>query len=374
MLETTQFPTFEKSRRPHPVAVVIGQLTQHGSERQLYMFLAACDLTRWAPVVYVSSELGFWEGPIRELGIPVVLLRGNPLAKMWQFRAAAIAQNAKCFFSWSSYTNGFGLALMGCNVRRIGSFRNALFADLPTRFRWLWSWMSLAGISTVVCNSRETKTQLAGRHGSGKEVVYVPNAVEIFAPEQVRAWREEWRARLGLRDDAVLVLGVGRLAPEKQFARFIDVIAQVCRQLPIEAVVAGDDHGYLSGLRTKTARLGLQKVIRFVGGMPDARELMCAGDIFLLTSDHEGMPNVVLEAMAAGVPCVATRVNSIGDLIEHGVTGFVATHNVDELVQHVVRLAGDTGLRRAFGARARAAIMLGYRQEQIAPQLWALCE
>jgi glycosyltransferase involved in cell wall biosynthesis len=67
-------------------------------------------------------------------------------------------------------------------------------------------------------------------------------------------------------------------------------------------------------------------------------------------------------------------VNSIGDLIEHGVTGFVATHNVDELVQHVVRLAGDTGLRRAFGARARAAIMLGYRQEQIAPQLWALCE
>lgn len=375
MVERTQLPTCEceGSIRAQPVAVMIGQLSQHGSEGQLYKFLACCDRTRWEPVVYVSGELGFWEGPVRELGIPVVLLRGNPLAKMRQFRAACIAQNAKCFFSWSAYTNGFGLALTGRGTRRIGSFRNALFADLPTRFRWLWSWISLAGISTVVCNSRETQAQLAGRHGSRKEVVYVPNAVGIFAPEQVRAWRGHWRARLGLRDDAVLVLGVGRLVPQKQFARFIDVIAQVSRQLPVQAVIAGEDQGCLADLRGQTARLGLEEVIRFIGGVPNAHELMGAADIFLLSSDHEGMPNVVLEAMAAGVPCVATRVNSIGDLIQHGVTGFVAAHNVDDLAQHVVHLAADAGLRRAAGARARAAIERGYRQERIVRQLWKLC-
>jgi glycosyltransferase involved in cell wall biosynthesis len=111
-----------------------------------------------------------------------------------------------------------------------------------------------------------------------------------------------------------------------------------------------------------------------MGRVPDARELMCAGDIFLLSSNHEGMPNVVLEAMAAGVPCVATRVNGVGDLIQHGTTGFVAAHNVDELAQHVIILAADAPLRHAMGVRARAAIAQGHQQEQIARQLWALCE
>ena len=373
--ELSKVQASESNSQPQPIAVLIGQLAAGGgSERQLYMFLAGCDRTCWAPVVYVSGVLGFWEGPIRKLGIPVVLLRGNPLAKMWQFRAACIAQDTKCFFSWSSYTNCYGLALIGGGIRCIGSFRNALFADLPMHFRWLWSWISMASVSTIVCNSSETKTQIAARHGSGKKVVYVPNAVEIFAPEQMRVWRGQWRARLGLRGDALLVLGVGRLAPQKNFARFIDVIAQVNRQLPVRGVIAGKDRGCLADLQGQVARRGLHDTVQFIGHVPDARELVCAADIFLLTSDHEGMPNVVLEAMAAGVPCVTTGVNSIGDLIQDGVTGFVTAHNVDDLAQNVVRLAADAGLRRAVGVRARASIERRYRQEQIACHLWALCE
>jgi glycosyltransferase involved in cell wall biosynthesis len=115
-------------------------------------------------------------------------------------------------------------------------------------------------------------------------------------------------------------------------------------------------------------------VIRFIGRVPDAHQLMCAGDIFLLSSDHEEMPNVVLEAMPTGVPCVATRVNSIGDLIQHGVTGFVAARNVADLAQHVLQLAADAGLRCEVGARARAAVERGYQPEQVLRQLGALCE
>lgn len=373
-MERPQIQACEGSIEPRPIAVMIGQLAAGGSERQLYMFLASCDRSRWAPVVYVAGALGFWEGPIRKLGIPVVLLHGSPLAKMWQLRAACIAQNAKCFFSWSSYTNGFGLALMGRSILRAGSFRNALFADLPARWHWLWSWMSLAGVSTIVCNSRETQAQIADRCGAGKRVVYVPNGVQIFAPGQVRAWREQWRARLGLGGDAVLVLGVGRMAPQKHFARFIDVIAQVNRQLPVQSIIAGEDQGCLSSLKEQTARLGLQKVVRFIGRVPNAHELICAADILLLSSDHEGMPNVVMEAMAAGVPCVTTRVNGVGDLIQEGVTGFTAELNTDDLARHVVRLAADASLRQAVGSQARALIERGFRPEQVYDQLWALCE
>ena len=374
-LDEPQRVSGESSRAREAIAIMIGQLApQGGSERQLYLFLAACDHNRWAPVVYVSGALGSWEGRIRKLGIPVVLLRGHPLVKMWRFRQAAIAQKATCFFSWSSYTNGFGLALTGRHFRRIGSFRNATFADLPTQYGWFWRWMSKAGVSTFVCNSRETKTQFASYRGPGKAVHYVRNAVELFCPEQLASWRAEWRARLGLREDAVLVLGVGRLTRQKQFARFIDVVARVLRRFPVHAVIAGGDQGCQADLEVQRARLGLQDAIRFLGRVPDAHELMSAGDIFLLSSDHEGMPNVVLEAMAAGVPCVATRVNGIGDLIDHGETGFVASHDADELAQHVIRLAEDAELRRVVGARARAAIERGYRRDDVLRQLWTLCK
>ena len=364
-----------RERRPQSIAVLIGQLGQGGSERQLYMFLARCDRTRWAPVVYVSGALGAcWEEPIRKLGIPVVRLRGGYLAKMRQFRSACIAQETSCFFSWSSYTNGFALALTGCGVHCVGSFRNEVFADLPTRYRWLWAWMSLAGISTAVCNSCETQMEIARHSGSRISVLFVPNGVELFAPEQLLAWRQHWRDRLKVGKDEVLVLGVGRLHQMKRFDRFIEVIARAEREIAVQAVVAGDDRGRLTDLKRQIARLRLQDKVCFIGEVPDARELMCAGDVFLLCSDHEGMPNVVLEAMAAGVPCVSTRVNGVSNIIQHGVTGFVIGRDVDALAAHVVKLAADANLRRTMGRQARAIIERDFVADKVLAQLWELCE
>ncbi|MDR6756408.1 glycosyltransferase involved in cell wall biosynthesis [Mycoplana sp. BE70] len=363
----------EARGEPESIAVVVGQLGQGGTERQLYHFLAHCDFVRWAPTVYVSGELGFWEAPIRKLGIPVVLLKGRPLEKMRQFRAACVAQKTRCLFSWSSYTNVFALALTGLGIRSIGSFRNALFADLPTGLRGLWSWMSVAGISTAVCNSRETQRQLAHRLGSKKRVVYVPNAVEIFPSDQMARWRADWRQQLDLRDDAVLVLGVGRLVPQKRFDRFIDTIESVGRHCTVQAVIAGQELGCLDALKSQVGRLGIDDRVRFLGSVPDARELICASDIFLLSSDYEGMPNVVLEAMAAGVPCVATRVNGVADLIQNGVTGVIAGSKQDDLSREVLRLATDADIRREIGTRARAWIEQKFQPKLVTGQLWTLC-
>ena len=108
--------------------------------------------------------------------------------------------------------------------------------------------------------------------------------------------------------------------------------------------------------------------------MPDARELICAADIFLLTSDYEGMPNVVLEAMAAGRPCVATRINGVGELIEDGATGFTAARDASELARHVSRLVADPDLRRRVGEAARRAVGRTRSPIEIARRLWSLCE
>lgn len=359
-------------RAPEPIAVMVGQLSQGGSERQLYSFLAHRDPARWSPVLYVSGALGFWEGPVRALGIPIVLLGGHPTAKMVRFRAACREHHPACFFSWSSYTNPYGLALAGMGVRRIGSFRNAGFADLPQRFRGLWSRASTAGLSVAVCNSRETRETLLACGSASQQVVYVPNGVEAPSIGQSAAWRREWRARLGIGRSEVLVAGVGRLAPQKNFARFLDVIALVGARAPVRAVIAGEDMGCRPALEARAARLGV--AVTFAGRVPDARELICAADVFLLTSDHEGMPNVLLEAMSAGVPCVTTRVNAVGDMVRQGETGLVAGHETGALADHVARLVADEALRRRIGANAREAVLRGHDPAGVAARLWELCE
>lgn len=361
----------EKRSPATKIAVMIGQLPQGGSERQLYAFLKHHDRERWTPIVYVGGgPVGFWDERIRELGIPIKLLQGNPIMKMWRFRQSCRANGIECFFSWSAHTNRYGLAL-GLGVRRIGSYRNAYQHNLPLRYGKLRAWLRLASVSTVVCNSEETETAVRNHAGRGKRVVYIPNSVQ--AVDDVESCRRSWRQQLGISKDEILILGVGRLDSQKNFGRFIDMVAHVHQAMLIKAVVAGRDDGCLQGLQKKMDLLGLDtSVIHFVGSIPDARELMCAADVFVLSSDYEGMPNVVLEAMAAGVPCVCTRVNGVGALIEQGVTGFVTDRRADALAAKVLLLSRDKKLRAEMGARAAKA-MKDFNPETIAARMWELC-
>jgi glycosyltransferase involved in cell wall biosynthesis len=170
------------------------------------------------------------------------------------------------------------------------------------------------------------------------------------------------------------VLGVGRIEPAKQFPRFVDAVHETSRHISVQAVIAGEDQGGLDEVQLRIAQFNLNGSIRLIGRVPDARELIAAADIFLLSSDREGMPNVLLEAMASGIACVATNVGAVGDVIEHGTNGFVVHKNASELAKYVIRLAKDPGLRRSVGEKARATVKQNYQADQLVHELWALCE
>jgi glycosyltransferase involved in cell wall biosynthesis len=358
---------------PLRIAIMHGQLTHGGSERQLYLFLEQCDRARWQPHLFLSGESGVWAEPIQKLGVPITLLRGNPAQKMWRFRQECRTIKAQRFLSWGAYTNVYAVALQGLGIPAIGSFRNAAFADLPERGRRFWSWFSLAGLAAVVCNSPETLAVLQAKVKGRRSLLYVPNGVHALSDPTRH--RSEWRQRLGLTEESLLVVGVGRLAPQKNFARFVDAVVLANGRQPIHAVIAGPDLGLKESLQRQVAAAGLPPGrIRIIDPVPDARALICAADIYLLSSDYEGMPNVVLEAMAAGVPSVCTPVNGVEALIEHGCQGWIARPDAAALAAALLRLADDPNLRHKMGANARQRVRREYDPATVYPRLWDFCE
>jgi glycosyltransferase involved in cell wall biosynthesis len=183
----------------------------------------------------------------------------------------------------------------------------------------------------------------------------IPNGVELDRFAHPRP-REEARQRLGL--DAVngpLIGYVGRLEePVKGLGYLLSALAQL----------RGDDHsprllvvgeGHARGRLEATAmHLGLREWVRFAGLRKDVPELMGALDLLVVPSLREGCPNVVLEAMAAGLPVVATGVGGTPEIIQHGVTGWLVTPgDSTELAQGIDRMLRHPDEARALARAAR---------------------
>lgn len=182
------------------------------------------------------------------------------------------------------------------------------------------------------------------------------------------------RAELGV-GDVPLVGIVARLAPIKAHDVFLAVAARVRQTLPAARfLVVGDGEQRLA-LEQQATALGLADAVRFLGWRADIDRLYADLDVVVLTSRNEGSPVALIEAMAAGVPVVATDVGGVADVVEHGATGLLAP--VDDaagLAGHVLRLLAAPDERRVFGDRGRAAVVATYGADRLVTDIEALYE
>ncbi|MBX3177697.1 MAG: glycosyltransferase family 4 protein [Candidatus Hydrogenedentes bacterium] len=188
--------------------------------------------------------------------------------------------------------------------------------------------------------------------------------------EDALARRAETRASLGVSGDQVLVGGVGRLAPVKGFAYFVEMARALATELPgVRFVLAGDGE--------ESARLQAQAggVVRLLGMRGDIPAIMAALDILVVPSLNEGMGRVILEAGAAGVPVVASRTGGIPDIVDDGVTGvLVAPRSAGELATAVRGLVHSPERRQGMGAAARARILPHYSLAAMVQRIEAIYE
>jgi glycosyltransferase involved in cell wall biosynthesis len=183
------------------------------------------------------------------------------------------------------------------------------------------------------------------------------------------------RAALGVREDAFLVCCAGRLAPEKGFNQVIEALGTPpLRERNVELIIAGDGPSR-DELATLAAQRGLAARVHLLGHRADLPGVLKAADAFVVSSLHEGMSNVLMEAMALGLPCVATPVGGVEELLAQGAAGLVVEASAPEPIAAALgQLLDDPARARRLGAAARTRMAREFSIEANVRRFEALYE
>lgn len=344
---------------PLRLLVVSDEMEVGGSQRQIASLLGALppELCR-AQLAYFRNP-SFLVGQIEGAGIAVHRIdkrgRIDPgfVLRLVRFLRHGRFDVVHCFSFTAELWTRLAL-LLAPGAALVASMRDMGHGLSP--LQWRIKRLVCRGACVVISNSLGAAERLRAELGARPPVHVVVNGMEL--PPMIDANRlDTLRIEMGARDDArPLALFVGRLTHQKNVDLLLRAVAALEPGLRPRVALAGDGPLH-DELQSTVRRLQLDDDIRFLGERSDARELMQAADFVVLPSRDEGLSNVVLEAMAAGRPVMATRVGGNPELVKDGVTGLLFdSGDVDALAQALRRLAADPGLRARMGEAARARI------------------
>jgi len=166
--------------------------------------------------------------------------------------------------------------------------------------------------------------------------------------------RSIWRKKEGIKSSEVVFLHIGSFSPQKNHRLLVEAFAQATKKRSdLKLLLVGD--GELRPDIEKIVReKRLEQNIHFLGLRQDISELLSACDIFILSSNYEGVPMTILEAMAAGKPVIATAVGGVPEVVKDGISGLlVPPQDIQALSNAMVRLADDSSLREGMGKEGR---------------------
>lgn len=201
------------------------------------------------------------------------------------------------------------------------------------------------------------------------KIRYIPNGVDTgrFYPDPEVRKRLREDLRLGKR---FVWLAVGRFAPPKDYPNMLRAFAVVVHEYPEALLLIAGDGPLRPSMEKLTEDLHISTHVKFLGVRRDIPNLMNAADAYVMSSAWEGMPNVLLEAHATGLPIVATDVGGNREVVIEGVTGFlVPPRNPDALAQTMIRLMDlSEEERRRMGEAARRHINENFNLDRVIDQ------
>jgi glycosyltransferase involved in cell wall biosynthesis len=250
-----------------------------------------------------------------------------------------------------------------CSARSIdegGRFREVLYrltdplCDLTTQ-------VSQAGLERYV------RMGAVPRH----KIRYIPNGVDTERFKPNLEDRLKFRKELGV--DGFVWLAVGRFDPPKDYPTMLQAFARVVHKHSNTILLIAGDGPLRKTMENLARELGIEKRTKFLGIRRDIPQLMNAADAYVMSSSWEGMPNVLLEASATGLPIVATDVGGNREIVLDGVTGFlVPPRNPEALARTMLRIMDlSDEERKEMGKRARKHIEVKFNLDRVV-DLWEI--
>ncbi len=352
------------NRKQLSVCFLAGTLGRGGAERQLIYMLAALKSAGIETRVLSLTAGEALEQEIRELGIRVTWVgasRWRPIRLIRILRELR-REPADVLQSAHFYTNLY-VAVAGrlLGIKSIGAIRNDLTTELESNGILGWGQLHLPG--HLIANSKLAR-QRALREGIDLEDIdVVPNVVSTNGASQNGN---------GHGKGPVRILFSGRLTEQKRPDRFLRVLHRIGERRPdleFIARIAGDGP-WRPRLEKLAHDLGLSpKSVEFLGELQDVKPFYYDSDFLMLTSDWEGTPNVLLEAMACGLPVLATRVGGVPEIVNLDGGLLVESSDEEGMTTAALRLIDELELRHSLSRYGREHVSRFHSASKLNTQL-----
>lgn len=339
------------------IAILAGQLVVGGAEKQLFLWLANLDRERFNPIV-LTLHPGFgdyWEKPIEDLGIPLFRInqRNNRISRLREIQQILQPFQPQLVHGWHLFSGAYAsLVAPHFKAKSLVGIRSSFESiqnSLELRIAQYFA-------DAFIVNSESAAARIKSEKPSIRHVYVVPNAV-IADFESRETVRQRLIRELGLRPDALWLVAVGRLEQLKHFDELLEVAASLQdKQCNFHLILIGGGPEE-SALIQLSQQLHLEDCVRFTGEIPNAIRLLKGFDIFCMTSFLEGLPNVVMEAAAAGLPIVTWQLPFYEELLTPGETALMAAPGDRASFEQAVQaFINDQHLRERLGAAAQAQV------------------
>jgi glycosyltransferase involved in cell wall biosynthesis len=364
------------------IVFLIGELGLGGSERQLYLLLKHFDLTNFKVhvVVFNSSPNFSFDDSLINIGVKVWPIPPDKkgIAKRIYFLFLLFRRiKPDIVHSWTVHDNpyaGFVGFLAGVPVR-VGSLRGSLNSAAMQKLAFIFRYLSIHSVESIVVNSDSLVAELKEQKYPLSRVYLIPNCVRLPKDENPIPPNSVDLSHFGIESHHKIVGIVGNLRRVKNHLMFVQGMHSVIVEFPsVRALIVGQTiagETYVRDeLKEKIQELKMEDKIILAGFRNDVTEMMKKFNVFCLTSNSEGTPNVILEAIAAECPVVATDVGGVNRIIENGVTGFlVAPRDLNGFIRAVKRVIYDTNLAKKIATNAKITLENRYGCKKVSNQL-----
>ena len=361
---------------PVSVALAITDLDVGGAERALVALAIGLDPRRWRASVVALSGSGVLVAPLREAGIAVECLGVDPRRPLRAVRSLAGAlrrANPRLVQSFLFHAN-VATRLAGPLAGGPWVVGGLRVAERQRRWHLALDRLAMPLATGSVCVSEGVRqfSIEAGRLDPSRLVV-IPNGVDPAPFDRALAVD---RASIGVPSEAFLALYVGRFDPQKGLNDLLDAASRIiAARADWHLALVGDGPERPALLARIEAEPALRANVHALGRRDDIPALLKGADMLVLPSLWEGMPNAVLEAMAARRAVVGTAVEGTEDLVVPGQTGWLVTPgDPGSLTDALLEAAADPSRLARFGEAGRARVEAGFTPARVVEayeRLWA---